>query len=356
MLPFRVYAEYLQDQLHRLAAHSRDLHSEARFIGQATTLWPGQVIPLLKGRFGKRLGDTFVKFTCKPVLVELREAEGCYLQEVPVVHDSTPFMDLVTRVLQAGGTQSLCLNDFPLQVQGRTGWWRLLQRIKSDLPPRARSVVEEPEHHQFDRDAGLYSEDELRQWQHLQSVPTMQRLLTADLTQGVCGDINSCSLMPVPGAPRYTLANLEHSVLGAFTPSWFEDLREVGYYGGLTSGWLIIAVILGIMWHCKNRHCRPKKLPTPATNMFTSIPSPNPVYLSPAYPTIVEAAFPSAPLALEDHRVSETAIAEPSALTKGGCGTERGSLRLCEPRPLVLSRKATKRSQSHGRERERKLI
>ena len=41
-------------------------------------------------------------------------------------------------------------------------------------------------HHQFDRDSGLYSEDELLQWQYLQSLPTMQRLLTADLTQGVC--------------------------------------------------------------------------------------------------------------------------------------------------------------------------
>ena len=67
-------------------------------------------------------------------------------------------------------------------------------------------------HHQFDRVSGLYSEDELLQWQHLQSVPTMQRLLTADLTQGVCHEKEGCTLIPIPRAPSYALSNLEQSM------------------------------------------------------------------------------------------------------------------------------------------------
>ena len=183
-LLFRVYAEYLQDQLHRLAVHGQSAYDEAHCHSQAADLRPSQLVPLGVGHFGKRLGDTFVEFKCPEVSVEIREANSCYLTEIPVEHEETPFVDVVSRVLQAGGTPSPCLNDFPLRVQGHTGWWRLLPRIELDVAPRRQMNEAEKPYHQFDRDSGLYSEDELLQWQHLQSVPTMQRLLTADLTQG----------------------------------------------------------------------------------------------------------------------------------------------------------------------------
>ena len=44
--------------------------------------------------------------------MELREAESCYLTEIPVEHEQTPFVDVVSRVLQAGGTPSPCLNGY----------------------------------------------------------------------------------------------------------------------------------------------------------------------------------------------------------------------------------------------------
>ena len=49
--------------------------------------------------FGKRLGDTFVEFKCPEVSVDIREAESCYLTEIPVEHEETPFVDVVSRVL-----------------------------------------------------------------------------------------------------------------------------------------------------------------------------------------------------------------------------------------------------------------
>ena len=176
-LLFRVYAEYLQDQLHCLAIHGQLAYDEAHCHSQAAGLRPGQVVPLGTVHFGKRFGDTFVEFQCPEVSVEICEADSCYLTKIPVKHDETPFVDVVSRVLQVGGTPSPCLNDFPLPVQGRTGWWRLLPCIEMDVAPCGRRNEAEKPHHQFDRDSGLYSEDELLQWQHLQSVPTMQRLL-----------------------------------------------------------------------------------------------------------------------------------------------------------------------------------
>ena len=42
--------------------------------------------------------------------------------------------------------------------------------------------------------------------------------------------------MAVLGTPTYSLANLEHSVLGVITTARLEDLRSVGNYGGPDRG------------------------------------------------------------------------------------------------------------------------
>ena len=239
------------------------------------------------------------------------------MTEIPVEHKETPFIDVVSRVLQAGGTPSPCLNDFPLCVQGRTGWWRLLPRIKLDVAPRGRINEAKKPHHQFDRDSGLYSEDELLQWQHLQSVPTMQWLLTADLNQGMCHEREGCSLMPVPGAPSYALSNLEHTVIAGLNPAWFKDVQEAFYYGGLTGGWLVILVTIWLVWQCTQIHCQPVAAPVPATNVFTTVPPPSPRYCEPSFPVVTETSFATVPLAIEDHHVDALPLRE--AGVEGGC-------------------------------------
>ena len=72
-LLFRVYAEYLQDQLHCLAIHGQSAYTEAHCQSQSAALLPGQLVPLEASRFGKRLGDTYVEYTCPEVSVDLRE-------------------------------------------------------------------------------------------------------------------------------------------------------------------------------------------------------------------------------------------------------------------------------------------
>ena len=54
--------------------------------------------------------------------------------------------------------------------------------------------------------------------------------------------------MPVPGAPAYTLANLEHAMLGAITPTRVIELRDVGYYGWFGGRWLVFAILCFLIW------------------------------------------------------------------------------------------------------------
>ena len=91
-------------QLHPLAAHGQSAYTEAHCQSRSAALRPGQLVLLKAGLFGMRLGDTFVEFTCPEVSVDLREADGCYLTEIPVEHNETLFVNMVSRVLQAGGT------------------------------------------------------------------------------------------------------------------------------------------------------------------------------------------------------------------------------------------------------------
>jgi hypothetical protein len=237
-LLIQVFQEYFLDRLDNLAA--LDERTFARFGCQERIRneEPGALRALGNGRFARRMGDTHVEFSCPAIEVELREDTHCYAAEIPVQHDYYPFVTVATRALTSVGTPSPCLNDYPLRVKGTRGWWRLLPHVEADLPPRVRVAEDEPLHHHFDRQGGLYSVGELRQWQHLQEVPQYQNLLTADLAQGICTGFDDCALTPVPGAPSYTLSNLEADALQAVTPDWVENLKAVFYWGGLILAWL----------------------------------------------------------------------------------------------------------------------
>ena len=237
-LLIQVFQEYFLDRLDNLAA--LDERTFARFGCQERIRneEPGALRVLGNGRFARRMGDTHVEFSCPALEVELREDTHCYAAEIPVQHDYYPFVTVATRVLTSVGTPGPCLDDYPLRVKGTHGWWRLLPHVEADIPPRVRVAEDEPLHHHFDRQGGLYSVGELRQWQHLQEVPHYQNLLTADLAQGICTGFDDCALTPVPGAPSYTLSNLEADALHAITPEWVENLKAVFYWGGLILAWL----------------------------------------------------------------------------------------------------------------------
>ena len=69
-----------------------------------------------------RQADSFYEFKCCPIMLRLREATNCYLGDIPVVHDMLPFVHDRTRILQATGTVTPCLEFFPVCVRGTQGY------------------------------------------------------------------------------------------------------------------------------------------------------------------------------------------------------------------------------------------
>ena len=319
-LLFQVFQEYIMDQLNQLATNDERTYANLECEGRAANEKPGTLRALPNGRFARRMGDTHVEFSCPTVEVSLREDPHCYTAEIPVEHDHYPFVTVATRVLTTVGTPGPCLNDFPLRIKGIHGWWRLLPRVEADVPPRTRAIVDEPLHHQFDRQGGLYSVGELRQWQHLQEVPHYQRLLTADLAQGVCTGVDSCALTPVPGAPAYTLSNLESRALDAVTPAWWEKLKSAFYWGGLTLAWCSPLGFFIVGW------IQPHRNPGAGNGMFPLNIHTGSGATPPVNPTVVpNDPQPSAP-ERAGHRALEErhADAQPylEASREGGCKME----------------------------------
>ena len=268
-LLFQVFQEYLMDRLDQLSAVNEQTYARFGCQERSHNEKPGSLRALGSGRFARRMGDTHVEFNCPSLEVTLREDDHCYAAEIPVHHPDYPFVTVANRVLTTVGTASPCLDDYPLRVKGTNGWWRLLPHVEADVPPRVRAAFDEPLHHQFDRQGGLYSVGELRQWQHLQEVPHYQSLLTADLAQGVCTSFDECALTPVPGAPSYTLSNLESSALQALTPAWVEHLEGIFRWGGLIFAWLSPVGFI-LMWR---RHAEPRPALSPGVfplNIHTS--------------------------------------------------------------------------------------
>ena len=124
-------------------------------------------------------------------------------------------------------------------------------------------------------------------------------------------------LMPVPRAPSYALSNHEHTVVDGLTPAWFQDVQDAFYYGGLTGRWQVIMVTIWLLWQCMQIHRRPIAAPAPATNVFTTVPLPNPEYCKPSLLIVSETLFAPVLLAIEDHRVDTQPQAQ--AGVEGGC-------------------------------------
>ena len=318
-LLFQVFQEYLMDRLDQLSAVNERTYARFGCQERSQNEKPGSLRSLGNGRFARRMGDTHVEFSCPSLEVNLREDDHCYTAEIPVHHDDYPFATVANRVLTMVGTASPCLDDYPLRVKGTHGWWRLLPHIEADVPPRVRAAFDEPLHHQFDRQGGLYSVGELRQWQHLQEVPHYQNLLTADLAQGVCSGFEGCALTPVPGAPSYTLSNLEANALQAFTPAWVENLQAVVYWGGLVLAWLSPFGFFLVFRALINRRAEaaPSMFPMNIHTSSVNNPTMNPTVVTTDLRATVNTASPQQ--VLDDYHVGARPVSDGLRLRDGGC-------------------------------------
>lgn len=234
--------------------------------------------------FGLGRADSYYEFECRPVMLKLREAPNCYLGAIPVVHDTLPFVHDRTRILQATGTVTPCLEYFPVRVRGTQGYWRLLPEIMEDRPPRTRGPGYVPlPHHHADKISGLYTGVELQDWNHLQGFPRFSEALQGDLAQGGCNNYKGCPLTAVPGGSAFNFGKLEEGALAAITPAWMTTLLKV-YKEMASVGGIVAWVLAGILIYQRVRQAK-KGSGTTTTNVVVSSLPPATAPLPPPPPS-----------------------------------------------------------------------
>ena len=233
---------YVQDALE---VHQGQLLEQAvrQHCLQAQQTGLQEAVPLGQGQFGKRLGDVWQQYTCTAVTVPVREAEHC-MSAIPVTHPSLGFLNFRTRVLQATASAEPCLEHFPVRVRTTTGWIRLLPAVAAEPAPRPAQQAAHVLHHHADRPTGLYTEHELQEWQHLQSVPAFRRTVTADLAQGGCHEWGNCPLTQIPGGTQYSFSGMEQKLLQAVWPTWLTVIGQIMQYFAMVSGALFVPYLV----------------------------------------------------------------------------------------------------------------
>ena len=133
-LLFRVFQEFILDNLDQLASNNERKYTNLECEERSNNKKPGALRSLGNGRFARRMGDTHVEFNCPAIKVNLREDTHCYITKIPIQNARYPFVTVANRVLTTVGTPSPCLDDYPLRVKGTHGWWRLLPQIEAPPP------------------------------------------------------------------------------------------------------------------------------------------------------------------------------------------------------------------------------
>lgn len=212
-----------------------------------------EIFVLGEGTFGRRLGDSWVQYSCPPARVPIREDQHCW-DSVPVQHPTLPYVDVETRILKATAAISPCLDSLPMRVKAEEGWVRLTPQVLMEHEPPVLQTPTDAYVHHAARPTGLYTRGELKDWATLHALPDFRHMVLADVAQTGCTQWASCPLPAVPGAqPPSFLQAAEDQLLATITPGWWTQLKEVTYYWSLCSGGLFLPYFL---WCCIISFCR----------------------------------------------------------------------------------------------------
>ena len=214
---------------------------ETRFTG-------GDRIFKVGDRFGFRAGDAFLIFDCLSTTGTVAEPDGqCYtgirLQE-------GVFVDPRSRIASMHAVTAVCSDHFPQYVKTMTGQWiTISDKIKQIDPPQTKELLprtSEGDHESF-AVPGLYTQEELLDWEALVSWGAFHEATVQEFSRGVCKhESGPCGGRTAEmGTKSYDLSRLINPA--TFSLSLMERLNNwvqanVGYLC------LIALVVYSIQW------------------------------------------------------------------------------------------------------------
>ena len=192
------------------------------------------------GKFGRRSGDILYTFNCVQKTGKLQNSKKCY-DRIPL--QNQVYVDPITRIGTRHATSRECNSLFPEAVLTTEGWVALPELRPIKEPNQFVNSKGNVTHEDMSR-GGLYTVEEIEQWEKFISYGDFRESLLSSLSTGACVHRDICKADAERQLPRYNLNKLLEEAREEMNPmSKFKKLIED--YGAYLSACVIFS------WICR---------------------------------------------------------------------------------------------------------
>ena len=171
-----------------------------------TTREDDKIFKLKTGEFAMTRGDVLTLFSCPARVETIKETDVCYTK-IPLV--TGKFVDPTTRLLSNTAAEVDCNAKFPLVVKAVEGWISVGPGVTVRHSPASGSVLPGADHlHEDMAGGGLYSAEELENWEDHISWGDYKDSTNLQLIAGICAAGDVCPSPHPRKQPTYDLGQL----------------------------------------------------------------------------------------------------------------------------------------------------
>ena len=171
-----------------------------------------EIIKIDKETFGRRAGGVLYTFTCTKKTGKLQATNECY-DRIPLMDNM--YIEPITMIATNHTTPRICNKYFPDKVYTHEGWVSLpsLQQVKE---PKKMERKPNGYRHEDMSQSGLYTNEELDQWNDFLHYGHFQNSIMEKITTGTCVN-QKCHDGEVSHLPNYNLELLAHTIANKFS-------------------------------------------------------------------------------------------------------------------------------------------
>ena len=196
-----------------------------------------EVMPIQNGKFGRRSGDVLYIFNCMQKTGKLLTTKKCY-DRIPLQNQI--YVDPITRIGTKHATTKECNNLFPEAVLTKEGWISMPELRPMKEPSQYLNNNKGNLTHEDMAKGGLYTSDELKQWEQFISYGDFKSSLISSISTGACVHRKICKTNDEMDLPRYNIDRLIEEAKGSI--NLFDKIdKMIRYYGAYLS-----LIVLGI--------------------------------------------------------------------------------------------------------------
>ena len=163
-----------------------------------------EVIPMKNGKFGRRSGDILYTFNCVQKTGKLQNSKKCF-DRIPL--QNQVYVDPITRIGTRHATSRECNSLFPEAVLTMEGWVALPELRPIKEPNQFVNTNRNSTHEDMSR-GGLYTNQELEEWEQFISYGTFKSSLLSSISTGACVHRDICKTGNEMGLPSYNIDRL----------------------------------------------------------------------------------------------------------------------------------------------------